>query len=251
MNTVRRRPSAIVTMALVIGLANFSVSLAAAQPTAPAQRTFASPDAAIKALRAAAEVHDKAALKDIFGPQVHELLTGDDRQDKANSQHFAKAMAEGANPIPEGDGRIILEIGSNRWPFPIPLVKENAVWRFDTAAGKEEIINRHIGKDELHAISICASYVQARNAGGAVPVPKPVHGYVFKLLPPQAAGGFALAAYPEHWGKSGIMTFVVNQDGIIDQRDIGEKTSQLAAGLTGYNPDDGWTPVKDQGILEK
>ena len=317
MNTIRRR-SASVTMALALGAGCFPVSRAAAQPAALAQRTFASPEEAVKALRAAVAVHDKAALREIFGPDVKDLLTGDEAQDKANSLRFAKTIEEGAKPVPEGEGKVVLEIGAKQWPFPIPLVKENAAWRFDTAAGKEEIIDRHIGKDELHAIGVCSIYVQAqkqyasleRGANGPrgyarkfmsgpgkmdglywktgpsqVPSPfelkaaeagvvdggargtKPFHGYFFKILIRQGAAapggeqdyvkdgnltvGFALAAYPEHWGRSGIMTFIVNQDGKIYQRDLGEQTARLAPEIDAYDPDGGWTPVKDQGVLEK
>ena len=251
MNTVCRRPFGIMTMVLAVAIAGSSIPPAAAQPATFAQKTFASPEEAIKALRVAAEVHDKAALKDIFGPDIQKLLTGIEKRDQADSHSFAMAMAEGAEPVPEGDGIIILEIGKNKWPFPIPLVKENSAWRFDTAAGKEEIVNRHIGKDELHAIGILGAYIQARSAGGGGPVPKPSHGYVFKSLSQRGAVGFALAAYPDHWGKSGIMTFIADQDGKIYQRDLGEKTSQLAAAMTEYKPDDGWEPVKDPGVWEK
>jgi hypothetical protein len=305
-------------MAIAMGAALIPTPRAAAEAAAVAQRAFASPEEAVQALEAATKVHDKAALRGIFGPEVHDLLTGDERQDKANSRSFAKAIAEGVKPVSEGDARIILEIGSNKWPFPIPLVKEDAAWRFDTAAGKEEIINRHIGKDELYAIGVCETYVQAqkqyagsgRGASAAgryarrlkstpgkmdglywksspdqTPgligakvaeaevdgtdgsAAKPFHGYFFKVLTLQGAaapggmidymkggsltGGFALAAYPEHWGRSGIMTFIVNQDGRIYQRDFGEKTQQAAAAMIEYEPDGDWTPVKDPGVIEK
>ena len=83
-------------------------------------------------------------------------------QDANNAQKFAAAMAQGCNPVKEGDDKITLEIGTNNWPMPIPLVKADGQWHFDTAAGKEEIINRHIGKDELHAIGVCRAYVTAQ-----------------------------------------------------------------------------------------
>jgi hypothetical protein len=303
-------------MLFAIGTMRSLSSLAAAQETPPVQKTFASPADAVQALLAAVKVHDKAALRDIFGPGIHELLTGDDVLDKANSQSFAKAMEEEANPVPDGDDRVIFEIGGNKWPFPVPLVKENSAWHFDTAAGKEEILNRHIGKNELHAIGICETYVRAQKqradgssgtdkfarrfkssagktdglywktgpsqaapspfteqaAEAAIDIgdasrPKPYHGYFFRILTRQGAaaaggkmdymkdgslaGGFALAAYPERWGRSGVMTFIVNQDGKIYQRDLGEKTSRIARAMKEYNPGDGWTTVKDPGINEK
>ena len=134
----------------------------AQQKPAVAQRFFASPDEAIKALQAATEAKDKAALDEIFGPEVQELLTGDKVQDANNAQRFATAMAQGCTPVKEGEDKITLEVGTNNWPMPIPLVKANGQWHFDTAAGKEEIINRHIGKDELYAIGVCRVYVAAQ-----------------------------------------------------------------------------------------
>ncbi|HEX4048826.1 MAG TPA: DUF2950 domain-containing protein [Elusimicrobiota bacterium] len=298
----------------MIGIACSTTPRASANDAPGAQRTFASPQDAIQALFGAVRAHDKAALRDIFGPEVQGLLPGDEALSKANSEGFAEAMMEGAKPVSEGADRIILEIGSNEWPFPVPLVKENSAWRFDTAAGKDELLNRHIGKDELHAIGVCEAYVRAQKqragdspgaapyarkfrstpgkmdglywetAPGGAPSPfseavveaavdaggapaKPFHGYFFRILTRQGAAapggrmnyvkdgslsrGFALEAYPRHWGRSGIMTFIVDQDGKIYQRDLGKRTPRAAAAMKEYNPDGDWTPVKDRGVLEK
>ncbi len=83
-------------------------------------------------------------------------------QDANNAQKFATALALGCQPVNEGEDKITLEVGTNNWPMPIPLVKASGQWHFDTAAGKQEIINRHIGKDELHAIGVCRAYVVAQ-----------------------------------------------------------------------------------------
>jgi hypothetical protein len=284
-----------------------------------AQHLFSSPEEAVKALRAAAEGKDSAALREIFGPEFRELLTGDDVQDANNARRFATAMAEGCQPVREGEDKVILEIGTNNWPLPIPLVKADGQWHFDTAAGKEEIINRHIGKDELHAAGVCRAYVTAQrqyasanpgSGGGANfaqkfkstagkkdglywkaaenepaspfgPLvaeahaegyvktegagPHPFHGYYFRILTRQGSaanggkldymshgsltGGFALVAYPERWDQSGIMTFIVNQDGKVFERNLGEETSRIAAAMKEYDPNSGWTLVKDEGVL--
>ena len=291
----------------------------AQQKPVVAQRLFASPDEAVKALQAAAEAKDKAALREIFGPEFDELLTGDEVQDANNAQRFATALAQGCKPVKEGEDKITLEVGTNNWPMAIPLVKADGQWHFDTAAGKEEIINRHIGKDELHAIGVCRAYVAAQrqyasanpDAGGGVKYaqkfkstpgkkdglywpsaenepaspfgplvaeahaegygknkgtgPHPFHGYYFRILTRQGkaapggkmnylshgnlTGGFALVAYPEHWDQSGIMTFIVNQDGKVFQRNLGEKTSRIAGAMKEYNPDSEWTLVQDEGVL--
>ena len=289
----------------------------AQQTPAVTQRSFASPEEAVKALQTAAEAKDKAAMREIFGSDVDELLTGDDVQDARNARKFATALAQGCNPVKEGDDRITLEVGTNNWPMPIPLVKADGQWRFDTAAGKDEVINRHIGKDELHAIGVCRAYVKAQRQYASVdagpngsyalkfksapgkkdglywaPVqneaasplgpsvaeactegyannlstgPHPFHGYYFRILTRQGpaapggkknymsngnlTGGYALVAYPEHWDKSGIMTFIVNQDGRIFQQNLGERTSTIGGAMKSYNPNSDWTPVQDQGVM--
>jgi hypothetical protein len=279
-------------------------------------RLFASPEEAIKALETATEAKDLTALQEIFGPEYQELQTGDKVQDANNSQRFAAAMAQSCNQVKEGDEKITLEVGTNDWPMPIPLVKTNGQWYFDTAAGKEEIINRHIGKDELCAIGVCRAYVTAQRqyfsanpdsqwkaayalkfksspgkkdglywpaaenetASPFGPLvaeahaegyfmhkrPHPFHGYYFRILTRQGeaapggkkdylsqgslTGGFALVAYPEHWDQSGIMTFIVNQDGKVFQQNLGEKTSKIATAMKEYNPDSDWTLVQDDGV---
>jgi hypothetical protein len=280
------------------------------------QRTFASPEDAVKALQTATQTNDTLVLQEIFGPEFQELQTGDQVQDANNAQRFAAAMSQSCTQAKESDDRITLEVGTNNWPMPIPLVKADGQWFFDTAAGKEEIINRHIGKDELCAIGVCRAYVTAQrqyasDVGGGVnyaqhfkstpgkkdglywPVAEneasspfgplvaeahaegyarhkgvgshSFHGYYFKILTRQGesasggemnymndgnlTGGFALVAYPEHWDQSGIMTFIVNQDGKVYQRNLAEKTSRIASALKEYNPDAEWTLVPDKGVL--
>ena len=324
-NLLTRFPSLLTIAFLAGACAVLPTALCATEPEAtpvnPAitEQLFASPDAAVKALQAAAEAKDQAALQSIFGPEFSELLTGDKVQDANNARRFAAAMAQVCNQVKEGDDKITLEVGTNNWPYPIPLVKADGQWHFDTAAGKEEIINRHIGKDELCAIGVCRTYVIAQRqyasanpaTGGVVsyaqkfkstpgkkdglywPVtegetaspfgpllaeahaegyvthksagPHPFHGYYFKILTRQGeaapggkmnymsdgnlTGGFALVAYPEHWDQSGIMTFIVGQDGKVFQQNLGEKTSRIAGAMKEYNPSDDWTLVPDEGVL--
>ena len=325
LNLLTRLPS-LLTIALLAGACGvLPTTLYAVEPEATpvkpviSERMFASPEEAIKTLQTATEAKDQSALTEIFGPEFQELLTGDKVQDANNAQRFAAAMAQGCNQVKEGDGKITLEVGTNNWPYPIPLVKADGQWHFDTAAGKEEIINRHIGKDELHAIGVCRAYVTAQRqyasanpaTGGAVnyaqkfkstpgkkdglywPVaeneaaspfgplvaeahaegyvthksagPHPFHGYYFKILTRQGeaapggkmdylrlgnlTGGFALVAYPEHWDQSGIMTFIVNQDGKVFQQNLAEKTFRIAGAMKAYNPANEWTLVPDEGVL--
>jgi hypothetical protein len=284
------------------------------------QRTFNSPGDATNALAQAAKAQDRQAMHELFGPEVTNLWTGDATLDEKHFKSFARQVTQHCATVARGEDKMMLEIGTNSWAFPIPLVKTNGAWVFDTAAGEEEIINRHIGEDEYFAIGVCRAYVKAQreysarfaNANGT-PVyaqrlrsrpgktdglywpaeagnspsplsafvadacleayhwdngkgPRAFHGYLFKILKrqgPAAKGGsmdyvrngqmsrgFALVAYPVRWGESGVMTFLVNQDGVVYQRSLGEKTGEIAAAMKEYNPDPGWTVVQEPGIAD-
>ena len=287
--------------------------------TTPAgQMTFKSADAAKKALIAAVQEGNAGKVEAIFGPDSKELvLSGDEVADRATRDRFLQAAGEKAALVPAGADNAILHLGKEDWPFPIPIVKGETGWRFDTPAGKEELLNRRIGRNELFTIEFCRAYVQVqeeyaskdRNSDGikefaekfrssdgkhdglywraaqgeeesplgplaaeaiqegygqqANPTgqPQPFHGYLFKILTAQGdsapggaksyitdgrmTGGFALVAYPVHYGSSGVMTFMVNQQGIVFQKDLGEKTADLIKGVTQYDPDDSWQPVAD------
>ena len=321
-NQTTRLSSLFTITLLAVGWSVSPINLhAAEQKSKDTEKTFASPDAAVAALRAAVAANDRPALRKIFGPEFDDLMTGDAVQDANNTKKFAATMAQSCEQVKDGEDKIILEIGPNNWPMPIPLVKADGQWHFDTEAGKEEIINRHIGKDELHAIGVCRAYVIAQRQyasmnpeatsgttyarhlksapgkkdglywvatdnGPASPFgplvagaqaedyvvhakgtgPHPFHGYYFRILTRQGeaapggtrdymsqgnlTGGFALVAYPEHWNQSGIMTFIVNQDGKVFQHNFGEKTSNLAGAMKAYNPDSDWTLVQDEGVSD-
>ena len=290
-------------------------------PPAPAagQHVYASSTEATQALLAAAQAKDPAAMHVIFGTGVDELLSGDATQDTVELDNFSKAVAQLCNPVKVGDDQVTLYIGAENWPFPIPLVRVNGQWFFDTVAGKQEILNRRIGKDEVTAIGVCRTYVTAQHQyalddhdGSGVlkyaqrlnstpghrdglywdpvegedlspfgplvanaqeegydtdkPVGRsePFQGYLFKILTeqgPDAAGGqfsyiingnmvagFALVAYPAHWGESGIMTFIVNQDGKVYQHNFGPDSATTAAALTAFNPGANWSEVEGDGL---
>jgi len=284
----------------------------------PPQTLFATPEDALKGLVTAVKTHDKAALDQIFGPSAKDLRSGDDVQAAAEFEEFAKHVAQKADIVKENDSRAIIYIGNENWPFPIPLVKKNDQWFFDTEAGQEEILNRRIGENELTAMLVCRTYVQAqreyairdwdndgilayaqklrsdpgkknglfwRHAPGE-PVsplgelvararmegykkeksvfkeqPVPFHGYYFRILTQQGknapggkynyiingnmVGGFALIAFPSNWGKSGVMTFIVNQQGKVYQKNLGPDTMKIARQMRAYDPDKTWTPAKE------
>src|SRR5215469_14421515 len=128
---------------------------------AAGQQTFASPDDAVLALRIAVESDNRAAIDKIFGPEIKFVRTGDKVQDAKNARHFAMAISQSCQLQKQGNNEIFVAVGTNNWPMPIPLVLTNGHWFFDTPAGKEEAINRHIGKDELAAIGLARAYVTA------------------------------------------------------------------------------------------
>ena len=310
-------------IALVAGIGG--VGVLRSQPLQPAvplaaqvapERLFNSPEAAIKALGAATQAGDVTALRDLFGREIFEMMTGDEVQDANNAKRFAMAMAQRCTPVSEGADKITLEVGTNQWPMPIPLVRADGQWHFDTAAGKEEVINRHIGKDELNTIGVCRAFVVAQrqfagmNPEGAFAekfkssagkqdglywpagenqtaspfgplvtkayaqgyawrkdaAPQPFHGYYFRILSRQGSaapggamsyiqhgrmtGGFALVAYPQTWDKSGVMTFLVGQDGKVYQQNLGETTGRTAGAMKEYNPDGDWALVEDEGMRD-
>ena len=285
---------------------------------AASQKLFSSPEDALKGLVEAVKAKDKAALDQIFGPFAKDLRSSDEVQAATEFEEFAKHIAEKTSLVKENDSKVIIYIGNESWPFPIPLVKINDQWFFDTVAGKEEILNRRIGEDELTAILVCHAYVKAQREyvlkdwdgdgilayalklrsdpgkknglfwrhepGEAVsPLgelvaqariegykkeksvfkekPVPFHGYYFKILTKQGehapggkynyvingnmVGGFGLAAFPSNWGKSGIMTFIVNQQGKVFQKNLGPDTLKISQEMQSYDPDETWTPVKE------
>ncbi len=294
----------------------------AAQKTASSSQTrFRTPEDAVEALAQAAQTKDGAALTAIFGPARTKLLTGDPVEDNRSLERFAANLKKSHELEKAGDTKFTLLVGADRWPSPIPIVKDGNQWRFDTAAGLEEILNRHIGEDEISAILTCRAYVlaqweyytqangtaqdglavyaqkftstpgkhdglywetppgakpsplgtlvaQARAEGYAAGQPRPkgtpkrpYHGYYFKILQrqgPHAPGGrfsyvingnmiagYALIAYPDKWGSSGVMTFIVNQQGRVYQKNLGPKTAEIAAGIIAYDPDPGWKLVTE------
>jgi len=287
---------------------------------APSQRLFYSPEDALKTLIEAVKAKDKIVLDQIFGPSGKYLRSGDEVQDAAEFKEFAEHLAEKTDLVKENDSKVILHVGNENWPFPIPIVKYNDQWFFDTEAGKEEILNRRIGEDELTTILVCRAYVMAqreyvlkdwdgdgifayaqklrsdpgkrnglfwrakqgeevsplgelvararhegykkKEAAFKEEVPSPFHGYYFKILTRQGknvpggkynyiingnmVGGFALVAFPSNWGKSGVMTFIVNQQGKVYQKNLGPDTMKIAQKMKSYKPDKTWTPVKEQ-----
>jgi hypothetical protein len=320
MKTISRSFSFPIAWALAAAVALVASAIlaplrAAAPAPAASARSFNSPEEAVKALVAATKAGDHAALDAILGSEVKELLSGDPKQDAIEFADFAKKVGQFSHLVKKADDRYVLNLGDENWPFPLPLVKQGGGWIFDAAAGKEEILNRRIGEDEITAIGVCRTYLTAQReyasedrvgdgvlrfaarikstagkkdglywetTGNEPPSPfgpliaeensegyggktadgkpQPFHGYRFKVLKAQGTdapggaysylingnmiGGFALVAYPEHWGESGVMTFIVNQWGKVYERNLGENSAELAAAMAAFDPDKDWSVVK-------
>ena len=281
--------------------------------TQAAQKTFASPEDAGKALVEAAKSQNRDALLTIFGPGSKDVIySGDAAADKAAFEGFVSDYDAMHRWRKLDNGSELLVTGADNKTFPIPLKKNDAgEWYFDTPAGKEEILARRIGRNEMAAIDVCAAIADAQRQyvsqahdgvkqyaqkfisdegkqnGLYWPSPagqprsplgplvayatgeefkikpdsyQPFHGYLFQILDQQGAdakggaknyivdgkmtGGFAVVAYPAQYGASGIMTFIINQTGVVYQKNLGNTTDQVAAAMTEFNPDKGWKPVE-------
>jgi hypothetical protein len=290
-------------------------------PIAPAtetaaQQMFPSPDAAASALVAAGKADDMKTLSSILGPDADQVLSsGDPVADKNARNDFVSRYQEMHRLAYDDQGRVILYVGAQNWPVPIPLVKKNGGWVFDTEAGKEELLSRRIGRNELFTINVLEDLAdaqteyasEARDGESAdqfaqkilsdtgkrnglywetaegqpeSPIgpliasasaagykkdgsgnPIPFHGYYYKVLTRQGknapggakdylvngkmTNGFAFLAYPAEYRSSGVMTLMINQEGVIVQKDLGPNTAKLVSAITEFNPDKTWQEVDE------
>ena len=154
---------------VVLGLVLTSLLLALpGRLRAADEERFSSPQAAVDALKAAAEAGDTNAMHAIFGPAAHGLVSADFVAAAEERELFVSRLKEKVNLVSESDAKAVLQLGADGWPFPIPLVKQDGQWRFDTEGGKEEILNRRIGANELGAIHVCRAYVEAQREYASV-----------------------------------------------------------------------------------
>ena len=275
------------------------------------QERFDTPEAAAQAIFSAAESHDSARLSAIIGPQAAAILTsGNATQDRDEQTEFAR-LGRAKHEIqvsPMNPNRVVLAIGDEDWPFPVPLRRTNGKWSFDASETPAEMHARRIGSNELDAIEICHGYVDAQQKyaaedrdrdgmleysprlmarpgkqdglyweGGAGPLipagfahaawdglrkgdAKPYHGYYYRVLDGQGpdapggthnymvkdkmVGGFGLVAWPAEYGVTGIHTFIVNQDGIVYEKDIEPVPGKPPVPITRFDPDRSWEPVE-------
>jgi hypothetical protein len=296
------------SVVLVIGIA----SQAGAQTQGA--RTFATAEEAADAFISAAETFDEAALAEILGPGSYDLIhSGEPVADRQIATEFAKLGREKKTLVPDKRNRnlMLLSVGADDWPSPIPIVRKGGKWFLDAAAGRQELLYRRVGRNELDAIKFCRGYVEAQHdyalekhdgapvnqyaqhiiatpgkqdglawlnadgtwggpvgenaakaiASGYTDKTTPYHGYYYKVLKGQGPaaplgaldymvkgymiGGFALIAYPSQYQVTGVKTFIVSQDGVVYEKDLGPNTVEIAKGIEVFDPDKTWTPVFD------
>ena len=287
---------------------------AQAADTSNTGRKFTTPEEAVAALQAATTTADTNAIRDVLGAASEDLLNPDRIQATNELATFSAALARTNHLLRASDNLVILEMGDDLWPFPVPIARRDGGWSFDTETGKDELLNRRIGRNELGTVQVMREYVEAQReyassdhdgdeileyAQRLVSSPGkqdglywppdldvtlsplgplvafaqmegyspelraedeaergPYHGYYFKILPRQGKharggkynyvingnmiAGFALVAWPADYGTSGIMTFLVNQQGRVFQKDLGPKTSRLASKMDEFDPDPSW-----------
>ena len=316
LRTLFRRLSILLLVSLAVVALGSTAFAAGKKSKIGPRQTFTSPEEAVQALVVAAKANDPERLLTILGPDGKELVySGDEVADKAGLERFSRAYDEKHEIVMRSEKKAILEVGKDAWPLPIPVEKAtDGKWSFDTRQGKEEILNRRIGKNELSTIQVCLAYVdaqreyaskdrsgdgileyaqkfasdpgkknglywEAKNGEEKSPLgpfvanaikqgyskksdnrPAPYHGYFYKILKAQGKnaprgayqyvsrgrmiGGFALVAYPAQYGTSGIMTFIVSQDGVVYQKDLGRNTASGASAMTKFDPDRTWVKVQ-------
>jgi len=280
------------------------------------QQSFATPEEALNALVTAAGKQDLGTLRDLLGPGTEHLISsGDAIADRRERDSFLNRFHVFHELVAGDDNTLVLLVGEDRWPVPIPLVRREGRWQFDGASGMQELLLRRMGANELRTIDVMQGFVAAQTLyaasghdglpsgvyaqklrsepgkqdglywsvgagqpqspagplladaasegyGGLHPRVAPYHGYLYRMLPSQGpaanggardyvedgkqTGGFALLAYPANYASSGIMTFMVNQDGVVWQRDLGGNTARKVAAISRFEPDDSWTPLAPQ-----
>jgi hypothetical protein len=221
------------------------------------QTTFKSAEEASRALFTAVQNDNEQAVKDILGAE-DELISSDDKaEDKLEREQFARKYQEMHRLVRETHGNMLLYIGAENWPFPIPLVSRNEAWRFDADAGGQEVRYRRVGENEVTAIALCHDLVASAKHPGTTDDadgftaavlasaksgnnPVPFHGYYFRVVS-TSSSGFAAIAYPVAYRSSGVMTFIVNQNDVVHEKDLGANTEKLAAAMAGYHTDRTWT----------
>jgi hypothetical protein len=254
------------------GLAILALWMSGAASLAQAQQSvqprFSSATEACHSLFQAVESDNEQAIADLLGVPLEPASVRTQEQDKVEHQLFVEKYKEMHRLSRQADGASVLYLGAENWPFPVPLVNENGAWRFDSEAGKREVMFRRIGENELVALANCHEFAAAEKSyrpesadpanslptslaakaasGSTSADPVLFQGYYFRLLraaKSETSGPVVLIAYPAEYRSSGVRTFVVGENGTVYQRDLGPNTSTLASAMTTFRKDATWQPA--------
>jgi hypothetical protein len=263
----------LVALAVVQLLLVCSAHLCFAQPAPP--KAFSSPAEACKALNQAVKDGNEKAVESILGIGKELTSSTDEIEDKLERELFSQKYQEMHRLVREAEGKTVLYIGSENWPFPIPLVSTDGTWHFDSDRGKQEILFRTIGENEATAIQVCEEFAMAKKndsvkAASEDPITRfaenlvaagaantynndsnPFYGYYFRIVSRNStagasatkkARGLTLVAYPAKYRGSGVMTFVVTHHRLVYQKDLGPTTTTVAPQLKS-SAGSGWRPT--------
>jgi hypothetical protein len=270
------RLTATATAGLAILMASCTQSSFAQEP---AQQTFPTAEAASDALFLAAQSGNEQVLVHILAGGKELASSGDEAEDKIDREQFVQKYRQMHRLVRESDGTTLLYVGAENWPFPVPLVSRATVWYFDAKAGAQEIRFRRLGENEYTAIETCHALVQlseqrASNTTEVDPaaqyarslinahraqisttpsnreeVSGPFHGYYFRILTAQRkggsdsdskTGGFTVVAYPADYRSSGVMTFIVTQNNVVYETDLGPSTADVVKAMTSWKRTSHW-----------
>jgi hypothetical protein len=272
-NLSERVRSATFPLAILVMLALGGARLGLAQQSA--RTTFPSAAEAGQALFQAVQSNNGEVIANILGGPSELTASGNEAQDRLDREMFVQKYREMHRLGRDANGSVTLYIGSENWPFPIPLVEKSGSWRFDPDTGLKEILFRRIGENELRAILIChelvaaernfranqkaggqvdsalAGLVSAAASGSASSEPVLIHGYYFRVVAKRrtdgkTAGGFGFVAYPAWYRSSGVMTFIITENDVVKEKDLGTKTSALASTFGWSHKETGWVPSDDK-----
>ena len=243
------------------------------------QQTFSTAEAASDALFLAAESGNEQVLVHILAGGKELVSSSDEAEDKIDREQFVQKYRQMHRLVRQSDGTTVLYVGAENWPFPVPLVSRASVWYFDAKTGAQEVRFRRLGENELTAIEMCHALVQASKQPGsnttdvdrvaqyarslinAQPAqissalsngeeaPGPFHGYYFRILTAHQkkengsdskTGGLTVVAYPADYRSSGVMTFIVTQNEVVYETDLGPSTADVVKGMTSWKRTSNW-----------
>lgn len=237
------------------------------------EKTFSSPQHASNALYVAVLNGDQSQLAAVLGGNKQIISTDDNLNDQKELTTFAQKYQEMHRLVRRSDGAMILYVGAENWPFPVPIVSKTGRWYFDADNGSKEILYRRVGANEITAIETCHAlaqdgktspqsgrpdsvfhmpedqallqYAHGLVSGQGDMEDHPFDGYYFRKMNTSGSDVAVYVAYPAQYRSSGVMTFVVTNDDKVYEKDLGSKTENAAKGMKDWKMDKTWYPAEE------